>query len=254
MAANPGAVVFLVFIMIVIFKIVELIKEKIFEYKISKENKMPEYSDFDYIDALNNKVFGDFKLSEAVAIFKDSKIVPREGYVIEKFTAENGNQMNRIIISVSEENIYSLFDDLLSLFGETVSVAIEDFLVENGDHVDYFAYHKETVLIRSIFTDYENVFVRDGFLGISVFEHVYQTEVKITDHKTIDIYAFDTTEFKNVLALYGLQEEMMLQFFYEEGHFHLASSNHEETIESLKNDLLIEQAIFRPLDSEESCV
>ena len=254
MAANSGAVIFAFFTVYLACKIAELIREKISEFKISKKNHEPEYSDIDYAEALNNKFFGDFKLSEAAAIFKDSKIIPKEGFVIEKFTAENGKPMNRITVSVSEERLYSLFDDLVCLLGETVAVVLEQFSADNNDHVDYYAYQKETVIVRSMLTNYENALVKDGFLKISIYENINLNEVKITDHKTIDIFTFDTTVFKDILAIHGFKEEMCLPFFYEQVHFHLVSSGHHEVVESLKNDLLIEQAIYRPLDSEGSCV
>jgi hypothetical protein len=222
--------------------------------KLEKKNKKVEFSIFDFAEALNNRVFGEFKLADAVSFYKDIKFIPREGYLIEEVPSVSGAPMDRITISVSEEKIYPLFDDLLILLGERVTVVVEDYLDDEIDHVDYFAYEKENIIVRSILSEYENTFVQDGFIGVSVYDDFTSDEVKITDHKTITIFSFDITRFLGVLSLHEIEEDEILPFFYKKQHFHHVTSNHKEVFELLKSALFVEQAITNRLDSDESVV
>ena len=222
--------------------------------KLEKKNKKVEFSIFDFAEALNNRVFGEFKLADAVSFYKDIKFIPREGYLIEEVMSVSGAPMDRITISVSEEKIYPLFDDLLILLGERVTVVVEDYLDDEIDHVDYYAYEKENIIVCSILTEYENTFVKDGFIGVSVYDDFTSEEVKITDHKTINIFSFDITRFLGVLTLHEIKKDDILPFFYNKHHFHHVISNHKEVFESLKRALFVEHAITNRFDSDESVV
>ena len=66
---------------------------------LTNKSDSVEFTQEDFDEALKNKTFGKFKLTEAVVLFKKSKIIPTEGY---KFCVENvgGLKLEQLFISM----------------------------------------------------------------------------------------------------------------------------------------------------------
>lgn len=211
----------------------------------------PEYSEIDFFNALVNKSFGNFTLTKAVAIFKDSELIPKEGYMVTQQKQENGREYEILGISVSAERLYFLFDDFISLLGDTCGIVIEDHYVEEGQHMDHIAHQKDTVVVRSILSGFEEVIVSDGFLGVAVYDESGRTEVQLSDHKMIYVFSVNTGPFKEIMAEYGIKEVPDIVFINQVPHFHLAAENNRDSLEALKDRLCIDQTVVQPGDSTE---
>ena len=196
-------------------------------------------------EAMNNRTFGDFALTPAVVFFKDGDMVPSEGYKIEKRVMPGGHTQSRIVVSASAEKVLDIFDEFIALLGDTSSVVIEDFRTDTGDHVDNFAYYKDTYVVRSILLDFDDLLLNDGFVGLAIWNEALQAEVQLSRHKVIQIYARDTAPFERVLAEFEIKENPELRFFFE--HFYLLVSTEagDSSVEVLKDRLCIDHSVVQ---------
>lgn len=203
--------------------------------------------------AMNNRTFGDFTLTPAVVFFKDGDVIPSEGYKIEKHVMPNGYSKSRIVVSASAEKVLDIFDEFVALLGDTCSVVLEDFRTDNGDHIDHFAYYKDTFVVRSILLDFEDLLMNDGFVSLAIWSEAALAEVQLTMHKIIQVYARDTRPFQQVLAEFGIVENPELKFFFE--HFYLLVSNEagDSAVEALKDRLCIDQSVVSAGGPDQLC-
>lgn len=204
-------------------------------------------------EAMNNRSFGDFTLSPAVVFFKDGDMIPSEGYKVEKRVMPGGHVQSRMVVSASAEKVLDVFDEFVSLLGENCSVVVEDFRAENGDHVDHFAYYKDTFVVRSILLDFEDLLTNDGFVGLAVWSEAAQAEVQLNRHKIIQIFAKDTSRFEQVLAEFDIEENPELRFFFE--HFYLLVSTEagDSAVEALKDRLCIDHSAVQAGGYDQLC-
>lgn len=107
-----------------ICKIKDCIAKFIKAHNDEKCNRDPLITEGMIQEAMENKTFGNFTLSEAVAILKDSEVIPSEGYKVEKQVMPDGQSQKRIIVSASgikkDPELRFIFEDFL------LSVAVED--------------------------------------------------------------------------------------------------------------------------------
>jgi len=197
-------------------------------------------TDKDIRKALSNKSFGTFTLTQAVAICPDSGLTPREGYKRFREETNDGFTYNFLAVSVSAERLFDVFDELVSCMANACGVALEDHRAEQVDHVDYIAHQKDTVVVRSILRDFEDMVLDDGFLGVAVFSESDLVEVQISDHKLIYIMADDLNPFQEILFKHGIREDQDLAFIFDVPHFHIAEEDGEAKLEALKDRLCID--------------
>jgi hypothetical protein len=196
-------------------------------------------------EAMNNRTFGDFTLTPAVVFFKDGDMVPSEGFKIEQQVMPGGYSYSRIVVSVSAEKVLDIFDEFVALLGDTCGVVMEDFRTDNGDHIDHFAYYKDTFIVRSILLDFEDLLLNDGFVGLAIWNEAVPAEVQLTRHKIIQVFARDTSPFQQVLAAFDIEENPELRFFFE--HFYLLVSTEagDSAVETLKDRLCIDHSVVQ---------
>jgi hypothetical protein len=193
-------------------------------------------------EAMKNRTFGSFSLTPAVVFFKDGDVIPSEGYKIEKQVMPNGRVHSRMLVSASAEDLLDIFDDFIALLGESCSVVVEDFRTTAGDHVDYFAYYKETFIVRSILLDFDELLLNDGFIGLAIWSEATQAEVQLNMHKVIQVFARDIVPFQQVLAGYGIQEDPKLRFFFEDFYMLVSTQAGDSAVEALKDRLCIDHS------------
>ena len=204
-------------------------------------------------EAMNNRTFGDFTLTPAVVFFKDGDVIPSEGYKIEKRVMPDGHIRSRIVVSASAEKVLDIFDEFVALLGDSCSVVLEDFRTDNGDHIDHFAYYKDTFVARSILLDFEDLLLTDGFVGLTIWSEAAQAEVQLTRHKIIQVFAKDTSLFQQVLAELEIEENPELRFFFE--HFYLLVSTEagDSAVETLKDRLCIDHSVVQAGGPDQLC-
>lgn len=191
-------------------------------------------------DAMKHRTFGTFTLPPAVVFFKAGDNIPTEGYKVRKTMLPDGRFQYQVIISVSVEKILDLFDTLVSLLGEHCHVVVQDFGSRTAEHVDYFAYQKDTVIVRSILCDFEELLLSDGFIGLVVYSEVAKAEIQLTQHKIIQIFALDLRPFRQVLNRYGIVENPELRFLFEDFHLLVEYVDDRAVLQSLKERLCVE--------------
>lgn len=191
-------------------------------------------------EAMKNRTIGDFTLTPAVVFFKDGDVIPSRGYKIEKEAMSNGQIRSRMLVSASAEDVLDIFDDFIALLGESCSVVVEDFRTNNGDHVDHFAHHKETFIVRSILLDFDEFLLNDGFVGLAIWSEMAQAEVQLTMHKIIQVFARDTIPFQQVLTGYGINEDPELRFFFEDFYMLVSTEAGDAAVEALKDRLCLD--------------
>lgn len=199
-------------------------------------------------EAIENRTYGNFILSPAIIFFKDGDVIPTEGYKTDKIIAPDGRSQYRLIVSASSEKILDLFDDFVKLLGETCSMFVEDFRTNPGDHIDHFAYHKDTFAVRSILLDFEEFILNDGFVGLAIWNEFARVEVQLTVHKIIIAYASEICSFKQVLAKYGIPENPELKFLFEDFHLLIGTEAGDLAIEALKDRLCVDCSIVQAGD------
>ncbi len=196
-------------------------------------------------EAMKNRTFDGFTLTPAIVFFKDGDVVPSEGYKIEKSLMPNGQVQSRMLVSASAEDLLDIFDDFIVLLGESCGVVVEDFRAKAGDHVDHYAYGKDTFIVRSILLDFDDFLLNDGFVGLVIWSEAAQAEVQLTMHKVIQVFAIDNVPFQHVLAGYGIREDPNLRFFFEDFYMLVSTMAGDSAIEALKDRLCIDHSVVQ---------
>ena len=202
-------------------------------------------------EAMQNKKFGDFELTPAVVFFKDGDIMPSEGYKTGQFVGPDGLIRSRMIVSASAEKVLDIFDEFISLVGDKCNVVVEDFRTGDNNHLDYFAYDKDTYIVRSVFFDFEEFFLNDGFFTIAIWNEMARAEVQLTSQKVIQVFAEDITGFESSLASFGIEEDPELRFFFEEFYMLISTENGASAIEALKDRLCVDHSAIHKSDPPE---
>ncbi len=256
MFADAG-IIDLFFLCYFFYSFYDIIKDCISAFKQAnrkKENlENRKITDAMIQEAMNNRSFGDFTLSPAVVFFKDGDMIPSEGYKVEKRVIPAGQTQSRIVVSASAEKVLDIFDEFVTLLGDTCSVVIEDFRTDNGNHVDHFAYYKDTFVVKSIMLDFEDLLMNDGFVSLAVWSETTQAEVQLTRHKIIQVFAKDTSRFEHVLADFGIEEDPELRFFFEKFYLLVSTEASDSAVEALMDRLCIDQSVVQSGGQDQLC-
>jgi len=256
MFADAG-IIGLIFLGYFFFSFYDIIKDCISAFKSgirkTEHAESRKITDEMIQEAMNNRTFGEFTLSPAVVFFKDGDLIPSEGYKVEKRVMPGGHVQSRMVVSASAEKVLDVFDEFVALLGENCSVVIEDFRVENGDHVAHFAYYKDTFVVRSILLDFDDLLTNDGFVSLAVWSEAARAEVQLTRHKIIQVFARDTSRFEQVLAEFSILENPELRFFFEHFYLLLSTEAGDSAVEVLKDRLCIEHSAVQTGGYDQLC-
>lgn len=200
--------------------------------------------------AMKHRTFGAFTVPPAVVFFKAGDDLPQEGYKVRKHVLPNGRFQYQAIVSVSAEKLLDLFDALLPLLGEYCHVVLQDFGAREGELIEYVAYQKDTVIVRSILCDFEELLLNDGLIGLAVYSDIVRAEVQLTQQKVIQIFALDLIPFRRLLQRYGIEENPKLKFLFEDFHLLVEQVHDRMILESLKERLCVENMTVQSNDSD----
>jgi hypothetical protein len=186
--------------------------------------------------------YGEFSLTDAVRPSIGLEIVPRQGYRRDIYRdPESGSSMPVLAASISSEDLFDIFMDLLDPLGDEVDVVMESSHdSEPGDHQDLYRDHMDTVIFKSTLYDYEDLLLNDGCTGLAALNPSGPMEVQFDEHKLLFVYAHDLEPFERVLLSHGLRRDDSLKFISEAEHLHSTDDVYKEQFEELRYRLGID--------------
>jgi hypothetical protein len=186
--------------------------------------------------------YGDFALTDAVRPSFGLEIVPREAYRRDVYRdPETGNTMPVLAASVSSERLFEVFMSLLDPLGDEVDVVMESsHESEPGSHADLYREHIDTVILKSVLYDFEELLLNDGCTGLAALNPGGPMEVQFDEHKLLFVYAHDLEPFEAVLIEAGLKRDDTLKFISEAEHLHSTDDVYREQFEELRYRLGID--------------
>lgn len=181
------------------------------------------------------KRYGDFLLSDAVRPSFHLEIVPREGYRREVYRDPvSGRTMPVLAASVSAERLFDVFMDLLDPLGDEVDIVLESsHNSESGGHADLLREHIDTVILKSVLYDYEDLLMNDGCTGLAALNPRGPMEVQFDEHKLLFIYANDLKPFERILRAAGIPRHDGLRLISEAEHLHSTDDDHKSQFDQL---------------------
>lgn len=193
--------------------------------------------------------YGNYLLTDAVRPSIGLDVVPRAGYRRDTYRdPESGNRMPVLAASVSAEQLFDVFMDLLDPLGEVVDVVMESSHdSEPGSHSDLYREQIDNVILKSTLYDYEQLLLNDGCTGMAALNPSGPTEVQFDEHKLLFIYAHDLRPFEEILIQYGLKRDDTLKFISEAEHLHSTDDEHVEQFQSLVYRLGIDRQEYSHL-------
>jgi hypothetical protein len=179
--------------------------------------------------------YGNFSLTDAVRPSIGLEVIPRSGYRRDTYCdPESGSKMPVLAASVSAENLFDIFMDLLDPLGDVVDVVMESSHdSEPGSHADLYREHMDTVILKSTLYDYEPLLLHDGCTGMAALNPSGPMEVQFDEHKLLFVYAHDLQPFEDILLQYGLKRDDTLRFISEAEHLHSTDDVYHEQFEEL---------------------
>jgi len=186
--------------------------------------------------------YGDFALTDAIRPSVHLEVVPREGYRRDLYRdPETGHTMPVLAAAVSAERLFDVFMDLLDPLGDEVDVVLESSHdSEPGCHADLYRERMDTVILKSVLYDFEDVLSHDGCAGIAALNPEGPMEVQFDEHKLLFVYAHELEPFEQRLREYGLKRDDTLRFISEAEHLHSTDDVYRDQFEELQYRLGID--------------
>ncbi len=189
--------------------------------------------------------YGEFSLTDAGRPSFGLEVIPQEGYRRDVYRdPETGNTMPVLAAAVSSERLFEVFMELLDPLGEEVDVVMESsHESEPGDHDDLYREHIDTVILKSVLYDYEELLMNDGCTGLAALNPNGPMEVQFDEHKLIFVYAHDLDPFEQVLREAGLKRDDTIKFISEAEHLHSTDDVYRDQFDELKVRLGIDYCL-----------
>ncbi|MDR0871261.1 MAG: hypothetical protein LBN39_10775 [Planctomycetaceae bacterium] len=189
--------------------------------------------------------YGNFTLSNAVRPSFDLNIIPRQGYRTEHYTGEGmQNPVPVLIASVSAEDLFDTFIDLLDPLGSTVDAVLEtSHRRNNGRHTDLYREQIDLPILKSFLYECEEMILNDGCTGVAVLNPATAAEVQFDEHKLLIIYAENLNVFEKILQRHGIQKDETLQFLTEAEHIHTTRNDYERQFRQLQTTLGLDETL-----------
>ena len=183
--------------------------------------------------------YGDFTLTDAVRPSYDLKVVPTQGYRHDTYVdSETKARVPVLMISVSKEDLFETFMDLLDPLGENIDVVLETSHDRNrGGHTDLYREHIDMPVLKSTLYDFEEMLIDDGCTGVAVLNPGVPMEVQFDEHKLLIVYGADLTAFEAVLEDHGIKCVDGIKFITEAEHVHATSERYADEFEQFRSRL-----------------
>ncbi|MDR2169707.1 MAG: hypothetical protein LBP59_06165 [Planctomycetaceae bacterium] len=190
--------------------------------------------------------YGCFTLSDAVRPSFDLKIIPRQGYKYDQYrNIKNNLSIPVIMATVSKENLFDTFIDLLDPLGNCVDVVLEtSHKRSSGNHLDLYREQIDMPILKSFLYDYEELLLNDGCTGVAVLNSSMPCEVQFDEHKMLIIYAKDEKKFEKILNQHNIYRDDAIRFITEAEHIHTTKDDYYKQFQNLKITLGLDNDYF----------
>jgi len=186
-------------------------------------------------DHLTVDRYGDFWLTDAVRPAQSVPVVPRQGYRVDTYRDVKANfSVPVLAASVSREQLFEVFLDLLDSLGDVVDVVLETSHDSAGNqHQDLFREGMDLPVLKSHCCDYEELLMHDGCTGLAVMSTEGPMEVQFDEHKLLVVYAANLKPFEAVMKSSGIARADKMKLITEGEHLHSTDESYRSQFEEL---------------------
>lgn len=187
--------------------------------------------------------YGNFTLTEAIRPSFDLRIVPEQGYRHDWYRDEhNRTSIPVLIASVSAEQLFETFIELLEPLGYVVDVVLEtSHRRTGGDHNDLYREQIDLPILKSYLYEFEEMLLNDGCTGVAVLNPSVPFEVQFDEHKMLIVYAEDLRPFEEILIARGIYRSDKMHFLTEAEHVHTTRDEYYQKFHRLQTLLGIDE-------------
>jgi hypothetical protein len=192
--------------------------------------------------------YGNFTLTDAVRPSFDLTIIPEQGYKYERLhlgtgdaaSAHRGSRwlMPILAVSVSLEQLFETFLELLNPLGNTVNIVLETSHYSSGARrTGLYRNHIDLPILKSFLYEHEDLLLNDGCTGISVSSPKLRTEVKLDEHKLVLVYAKSLLPFEKILRRHHILPNESMPLLTDAEHIHITREEYLQQFKTLKTTL-----------------
>jgi len=187
--------------------------------------------------------YGEFMLTDAVRPSFDLRIVPKQGYRHDRYRDEQSRTSVPVLMaSVSKEQLFDTFFDLLDPLGNVVDVVLETSHRRSyGEHSDLYRERIDLPILKSYLCEFEEMLLNDGCTGIAVLNPSIPMEVQFDEHKMFIVYAEKLAAFERVFAERGIACNERMRFLTEAEHIHSTKDEFIELFQHFQMTLGIDE-------------
>lgn len=186
--------------------------------------------------------YDNFTLTDAVRPSFDLKVIPEQGYKHDKIKL-GGNArrigtrllMPILVISVSLEQLFDTFLDLLDPLGNTVNAVLETSHSCSGAYrTSLRREHIDLPVLKSFLYDYDDLLLNDGCTGISVRSPKFSAEVRFDEHKLLIVCAKSLLPFEKVLHWHKIPHNETMPLLTNAEHIHITRDEYYQRFTTLQ--------------------
>lgn len=171
--------------------------------------------------------YGRFTLTEAVRPGWQLDVVPQAGYRLDTYVdPATGARLPAVIASVSREDLFDTFLQLLEPLGDVCDVILESSHATSSGHEDFTREGIERTVLESVLWDFEDLLLHDGCTGIAVMHPESSLEVQFDEHKLLVIYAPARVPFETILRGQGIPRDDRMRFISQGEHLHTSHAGY----------------------------
>ncbi|MDR3199206.1 MAG: hypothetical protein LBU34_15165 [Planctomycetaceae bacterium] len=206
-------------------------------------NDIERLSKLEIESHLSTVTYGDFTLTGAIRPSFNLRVVPEQGYKHDLYRDDfNRAAIPVLIVSVSAEQLFDTFLDLLDPLGGTVDVVLEtSHQRSRGYHIDLYREEIDLPILKSFLYDFEEMLLNDGCTGIAVLNPSIPVEVQFDEHKMLVVYAENFRKFESILKQHHIPKNETIRFLTEAEHIHLTRKEYTQRFNELQITLGIDE-------------
>lgn len=189
--------------------------------------------------------YGDFWLTDAIRPSLERQVTPRQGYRVETYRdAKAGFKVPVLAASVSRENLFDVFLELLDPLGDMVDVVLEtSHESEGAQHRDLFREQIDLPILKSYCCDHEELLLHDGCTGMAALSGTGPMEVQFDEHKLLVVYAADMKPFIEILESHGIKRDDSMKLITEGEHLHSTDPRYRQEFDQFCYHLGVGEAV-----------
>ena len=203
---------------------------------------------------LATTTYGNFTLTDAIRPSLDLAIIPEQGYKYDRHQLgiDNVASFHRIgsrwlmpilIASVSLEQLFETFLEMLTPLGDTVNIVLEtSHCYARVHHADLYRDHIDLPVLKSFLYDHEDILLNDGCTGISVFAPRMRAAVKFDEHKLIYVYAKSLLPFEKILRRHSIPLNETMPVLTDAEHVHITRDEYFKRFRTLQMSLGMDES------------